>query len=304
MATVRNILERAGSNLDESMGVRVVDLRPALAPVPDPRDLGRRPLRNVGQVDVNQVVPDPDQPRAEFSEEALDRLADSIREQGQLAPIRVRWSGPLEKWVIVVGERRWRATRRAGLETIDCVFVDGDLSRGELLSQQLIENLLREDLRAIEEAKAFQQLMDLNAWTGKELADALRLPPSKVSRSLALLDLPEDLQERVETGELGARSAYEIAKLPHDDSRRALADTVRERGLTSEDARNAVRVRKGRAAPKARMSRERFTAPGGVTVTVSASRLLLDDEVLAALTHALGIVRSRSGVGNDPSESH
>jgi ParB family chromosome partitioning protein len=304
MATVRNILEKAGANLDESMGVRASDLRPALAPVPDLRDLGRRPLRNVGQVDVNQVVPDPDQPRAEFSEEALDRLAGSIREQGQLAPIRVRWSKPLGKWVIVVGERRWRATRRAGLETIDCVFVDGELSRGELLTQQLIENLLREDLRAIEEAKAFQQLMDLNTWTGKQLADALRLPPSKVSRSLALLDLPEDLQERVDAGNLAARSAYEITKLPRDDSRRALADAVLEQGLTSEEARNAVRAKKGRSAPKARMSRERFNAPGGVTVTVSAGRSLSDSEVHAALTHALGVVGSRCAVGDDPPESH
>ena len=293
MATIRNILEKAGSNLDESMGVRATDLRPTLAPVPDARDLGRRSLRNVGQVDVNQVVPDPDQPRAEFSEEALDRLAKSIRDHGQLAPIRVRWSKPLGKWVIVVGERRWRATRRAGLEAIDCVFIDGELPRGELLSQQLIENLLREDLRAIEEAKAFQQLMDLNGWTGKQLADALRLPPSKVSRSLALLDLPGDLQERVESGELAARSAYEITKLPRDDSRRALADTVRDRGLTNEDARNAVRAKQGRAAPKGRRGHARFTAPGSVTITVSASRMLTDADLEAALLHALEEVRGR-----------
>jgi ParB family transcriptional regulator, chromosome partitioning protein len=145
--------------------------------------------------------------------------------------------------------------------------------------------------------------MDLNAWTGKQLADALRLPPSKVSRSLALLDLPEDLQDRVQAGDLAARSAYEITKLPRDDSRRALADAVQERGLTSEDARNAVRAKKGRSAPKGRTSRERFTAPGGVTVTVSAGRSLADSEVHAALTHALGVVGSRSAVGDDPPES-
>lgn len=202
MATVRDILAQAGANLDESMGVRAgADPQPSLAPVPDPRDVGRRPLRNVGRVDIGQVVPDRDQPRAEFSEEGLERLAASIRERGQLAPIRVRWSGPLGKWVIIAGERRWRATRQAGLPTIDCVFVEGELSRGELLAQQLIENLLREDLRAVEEAKAFRQLLTLNAWTGKQLADALRVPASKVTRSLALLDLPDDLQERIEAGD-------------------------------------------------------------------------------------------------------
>ena len=247
---IGDILERASGNLDESMGVRGIDLRPTLTPVSDPKDIGRRPLRNVGRVDVNQVVPDPDQPRAEFSDEALDRLAASIRDQGQLAPIRVRWSAELSKWVIIAGERRWRATRRAGLPTLDCVFVDGELSRGELLTQQLIENLLREDLRPVEEAKAFRELLALNDWTGKQLADALRVPASKVTRSLALLELPDDLQEQVEAGQLPARGAYEIAKLGDDAIRRDLAEAVRDRGMTVEDTREIVRRRQGRSATK------------------------------------------------------
>jgi ParB family chromosome partitioning protein len=294
MPSVSDILAQAGANLDESMGVRVTEHRPSLAPVPDPRDVGRRPLRNVGRVEIGQVVPDPDQPRAEFSEEGLERLAASIRERGQLSPIRVRWSAAMGKWVIIAGERRWRATRQAGLPTIDCVFVEGDLSRGELLAQQLIENLLREDLRAIEEAKAFRQLLTLNAWTGKQLAEALRIPPSKVTRSLALLDLPDDLQERVEAGQLAARSAYEIAKLPSDDSRRELTRAVQEQGLTAEEARRAVRSRQGRAAPKSRATRVRFSAPGCLMVTVSAGRSFTDPELDAALVHVLGIVRARS----------
>ena len=292
MASVRDLLERASGNLDESMGVRSVDLRPTLTPVSDPKDIGRRPLRNVGRVDVNQVVPDPDQPRAEFTEEALDRLAASIRDKGQLTPIRVRWADALGKWVIIAGERRWRATRRAGLEAIDCVFVDGELSRGELLSQQLIENLLREDLRPIEEAKAFRELLTLNGWSGKQLADALRIPPSKVTRSLALLDLPDDLQHRVEQGELPARGAYEIAKLGDDDKRRSLAEAVQDGGLTVEDTRKAVRTRQGKALPKERGTREKYAAPGGLVVTVTASRSATRAEIEAALVHALDVVRT------------
>ncbi len=294
MASVGSILDRFGGNLDESMGVRDTDLRPTLSPVPDPKDLGRRPLRSVGRVDVSQVVPDPDQPRAEFSDEALDRLAASIRDHGQLAPIRVRWAADLGKWVIVVGERRWRATRRAGLTTIDCVFVDGELSRGELLSQQLIENLLREDLRPIEEAKAFRELIALNGWTGKQLADALRVPPSKVSRTLALLDLPDDLQGRVEAGDLPARAAYEISKLPDDAQRRNLADVVQDRGLTVEDTRDAVRRRRGKSSRRVRGTRESVSAPGGVRVVVSAGRLLTDAEIESALRHAAEVIRSRT----------
>ncbi len=293
MASIGDMLDRVGGNLDESMGVRDTDLRPTLAPVPDTKDVGRRPLRSVGRVDVGQVVPDPDQPRAEFSDEALDRLAASIRDHGQLAPIRVRWAAALGKWVIIVGERRWRATRRAGLAAIDCVFVDGDLSRGELLSQQLIENLLREDLRPVEEAKAFRELIDLNGWTGKQLADALRVPPSKVSRTLALLDLPNDLQRRVEAGDLPARAAYEISKLADDAERRTLADAVQDRGLTVEDTRDAVRHRRGRAAAKSRGTRQRLSVAGGIRVTVSAARPLSEAEVEAALVHAAESVRTR-----------
>lgn len=294
MASVSELLKQASGNLDESMGVRTTDLRPTLTPVPDPKDVGRRPLRNVGRVDVNQVVPDPDQPRAEFSEEAMDRLASSIRDKGQLFPIRVRWSAALNKWVIIAGERRWRATRRAGLETIDCVFVEGDLSRAELLSQQLIENLLREDLRPIEEAKAFRELLALNGWTGRQLSDALRVPPSKVTRALALLDLPDDLQQRVELGELPPRTAYEIAKLDDDEKRRRLAAAVQDRGLTVEDTRKAVRTRQGQATPKDRGTRERYAAPGGVVVTVTAGRSVSGPEVEAALRYALDLVRGKA----------
>ena len=300
MAGISDMLERAGGNLDESMGVRGIDLRPTLTPVPDPKDVGRRPLRNVGRVDVDQVVPDPDQPRAAFSDEALDRLAASIRDRGQLTPVRVRWSADLGKWVIIAGERRWRATRRAGLPALDCVFVDGDLSRGELLSQQLIENLLREDLRPVEEARAFRELLALNGWTGKQLADALRVPASKVTRSLALLDLPDDLQHRVEAGGLPARAAYEIAKLGDDGQRRELAEVVRERGLTVEDTRDAVRSRRGRAAPKPRGTREKFATGNGIHVMVSAGRTLSDAEIEAALAHALDAVRSRTARPPDP----
>ena len=290
---IGDILERASGNLDESMGVRGIDLRPTLTPVSDPKDIGRRPLRNVGRVDVNQVVPDPDQPRAEFSDEALDRLAASIRDQGQLAPIRVRWSAELSKWVIIAGERRWRATRRAGLPALDCVFVEGALSRGELLTQQLIENLLREDLRPVEEAKAFRELLSLNDWTGKQLADALRVPASKVTRSLALLDLPDDLQEKVEAGQLPARGAYEIAKLGDDAIRRDLAEAVRDRGMTVEDTREVVRRRQGRDVAKPCGTREQWKQPGGILVAVSSKRKLSDSEIESALIRALDSVLTR-----------
>src|SRR6187455_535809 len=101
MASTRTLLETLGGNLAESMGVRDLDHRPKLSPVPQDRDAGRRPLRNIGRVDIDKVIPDPGQPRAEFTDEAIERLAQSIREKGQLSPIRVRWSEELSRWVII-----------------------------------------------------------------------------------------------------------------------------------------------------------------------------------------------------------
>ena len=123
MATTQHTLERLQTNLDESIGYRQSQNKTQLSPVPSPKDIGRRPLRNAARIQIDQVIPDPSQPRTEFSPAAIERLANSIQDQGQLAPIRVRWSAEHSKWVIVCGERRWRAVQAAGLETIDCQFI-------------------------------------------------------------------------------------------------------------------------------------------------------------------------------------
>jgi ParB family chromosome partitioning protein len=261
--------------------------------VPPARDAGRRPLRDVGRIDIEKVIPDPNQPRAEFTEEALERLAQSIREKGQLSPIRVRWSEEAGKWVIISGERRWRATKRAGLTTIDCHFHEGELSQPEVLEQQLIENLLREDLQPVEEARAFSALMEINRWNGKQLAEALRVPESKVSRSLALLRLPEALQDRVARGEIAARSAYELSKVADGKARADLADRAASGSMTHEDLARAARGRKGKPAPKPRNTRVTLVCEGGWRVVVAAGRKGTYDEVEMALVEALEEVRTR-----------
>ncbi len=297
MQKTRTTLERISGNLEESLGVREVDLRPRLSPVASAKDVGRRPLRNFGKVDINQVIPDPDQPRVEFSQDAIERLADSIREKGQLSPIRVRWAPNLEKWVIISGERRWRATRHAGLPTIDCFFHEGDISKSEVLEQQLIENLLREDLSPIEEGHAFQALMELNQWNGKQVADALRVPPSKVTRVLALLELPSDIQQSIEAGEIAASTAYEISKVEDDDARRQLAGKAASGRLSVGDAQKAARQRKGKAKTLPRGTRQTFVAEDGWKVTVTAQRKGSYDEIEQALRVALDEVRHRINSG-------
>lgn len=293
MAKTRTTLQQISGNLDESLGVREVDLRPRLSPMPSAKDIGRRPIRNFGKVDVNQVISDPEQPRVDFPDEAIERLAQSIRDKGQLTPIRVRWSSELEKWIIISGERRWRATRHAGLPTIDCYFHEGELAKTEILEQQLIENLLREDLTPMEEAKAFQSLMDLNQWNGKQVADALRILPSKVSRALALLDLPADIQRSVDSGDIPASTAYELSKLTNDEIQRKLAEDAAAGRLSSSDALSEVRKRRGKPKAAPRGTRQIFIADDGWRVTVTSPKKGTYDEVEYALKVAIEEVQTR-----------
>lgn len=293
MANTRQTLDGLSGNLQESMGVRQSDFRPILAPAPGKKDIGRRPLRNVGKVAISQVVPDPDQPRVEFDEAALDRLSLSIREKGQLTPIRVRWSDALEKWIIISGERRWRAAQRAGMTEIDCYFNDGELTNSEILEEQLIENCLREDLQPIEEAEAFASLMNLNGWTGKQVAEELRVHPSRVSRALALLKLPAEIKEQVTTGLISPRSAYEISKLPNAETQAALATKAARGELSTTQAASAVRQRHGKPKPTARTKELTFFGDNGWRVIVTGPRKGSYDEIEQALSLALEEVRGR-----------
>ncbi len=293
MGTIECTLQQISGHLEESMGLRNGEPQTKLTPVPQHKDVGRRPLRTVGKVDVGMVIPDPYQPRTDFSEEAIERLAASIRDKGQLSAIRVRWSDDHQKWVIIAGERRWRATKHAGLPTIDCYFQEDELSKSEVLEQQLIENCLREDLRPIEEAKAFATLMEFNEWNGKQLAEALRLPPAKVSRTLALLKLPDDIQDQVNSGQLAARAAYEISKLEDDQKRRELAHKAAAGILTLDQAASAVRQRKGKPKTASRGIRQTFLTECGWKVVVSTKRKGTYHDIEEALLISLEEVRTR-----------
>ena len=293
MAGTRNTLASMESNLLESMGNRADASVSRPAVTPHPRDIGRRPLPDFGTLAVEQLIPDPAQPRTEFPPEALGRLAASIREQGQLAPIRVRWSDELAKWVIIAGERRWQAAKLAGLPTIECSFQTHELSLSEVLEQQLIENLLREDLKPVEQARAFASLMRLNGWNGKQVAERLRVPASQVSRGLALLRLPEDLQQRVDHGEIPTRVAYELSKLDNEHQQRLLADQVAKGSLTNEQAARSVRQRRGKRRDKSRHTKLCFPTAAGWKVVVSAQRKGTYHEIAQALEDALTEVRHR-----------
>lgn len=297
MASTRKLLEILNDQFDESVGVRKMDLKPVLSPVASQKDAGRRPVRQFGRISIDQVIPDPDQPRQQFDADAVERLSKSITDKGQLAPIRVRWSDDSQKWVIIAGERRWRATRQAGLTTIDCHFHEGDLSHSEILEQQIIENCLREDLKSLEQARAFASLMELNGWNGKQVAEALRIQPATVTRTLALLKLPGDIQAQVETGDISSRAAYEISKLDSDQARRCMADSVINHQLNPTETAQAVRQKKGRPRPENSSTKESIRTPEGWTVTVTSRKKGNYHEIEQALEYALEDIRHRINNG-------
>jgi len=295
MAKMNDLMSRLGGNVAESMGAtRQASRGPDGPAKPDPSD-GTERLRSAALIDLDRIVPDPDQPRKEFDPDAIDRLAASLSEHGQLQPIAVRWSEGMGKYVIVAGERRWRATMRAGRTAIDAVIVDAARGESQILEMQLIENCLREDLKPIEQARAFRTLMDRNGWSGDQLARTLHLSDATIFRALALLNLPEAVQERVEQGELAPSVAYEVSKLQDPAAQAEVAARVVAEGLNRAETVEAVRQvegrarraggskSKGRAAIKARPVTSRtFKAEGGYRITVERGRGIEPAALLAA----------------------
>lgn len=293
------LAERLSANMSESLGVRLVTPEsqglPARGiPSVSPED-GRTRDRLAGHMELERVVADPNQPRKFFSDESIAQLAASLKKTGQLQPIRVRWSEDLAKWVIISGERRYRAALLAGLKTVSCLFLDRPLTESEIRQESLIENLLREDLRPIEAANGYQQLMDLNGWTMQQVADALNITKGTVSKALSLLKLPDDIQVQVERGTISPSSGYEVSRLKDEDAQRELATRIVSDGLKRDEAGEAV----GKTArPRAKTTEKRPTTTK--VLNVSGARLSITwqkktvrtKDIVEVLEAALAQVRS------------
>ena len=199
MSKLDELRRGAGGNAAESMGAGVARrslVEGASVPIGGTRYKDLAKAKNAFEVPVDKIVPDPNQPRKVFTPEELQDLSDSIRGRGLLQPIRVRWDEEREKYVIVAGERRWRAAIMAGKATITCVIVEGEMNDGEILHDQLVENCLRSNLQPIEQAEAFKALMDAKGWSAARLAEEIHIRDSTVFKALALLELPGEVRER------------------------------------------------------------------------------------------------------------
>lgn len=191
----------------------------------------------VTEISIDLIQPNPYQPRRQFDEDKLEELVESIRQHGVLQPLVVR---PLEGgYQLIVGERRWRAARRAGLSMVPVVIRDVD--EIEMMELALIENLQREDLTPIEEAQAFHRLINEFGLTQEELAEVVGRSRSGIANTLRLLNLPEDVQDNVSRGTLSMGHARALLALNNSEQQIEAAELVVKRGLSVRQTEELVR---------------------------------------------------------------
>ena len=293
---VEQLLRAGGANMANSLGQGGAKPAPALAVVPAGVDrYAGRTKGSGGEMAVANIIPDPDQPRTEFDEAELHQLAESLKTHGQLQPIRVRWSQAHGKWVVIAGERRYRAALRAGLAKLACVFVEGEVPADVLLEEQLVENAVRSDLKPVEQARAYRRLMDMKGWTGKQVAERLQLHPTSVTRALQLLDLPEPVQARIDDGTIAPSVGVELSKMDAPADQVAAAERVVSGELTRAEVVEVVKARKaatartggkGKATPKTAPAKSKtltFRTADRCTVTLSFKKAASSEDVRRAL---------------------
>ena len=190
---------------------------------------------------ISEIEPRSDQPRKTFDHEPLEALADSIAQFGVIQPIVVRENKSAEgTYEILAGERRWRAAKMAGLSEIPAVILEGDDLKAAQVS--VIENVQREDLNPIEEALAYQTLLDGFHLTQEEVSRQVGKSRSAIANLLRLLDLPDEVLEMVKTGKLSAGHARALLGLKNPEHMVTLANKIIEKDLSVRDVEKTIRL--------------------------------------------------------------
>src|SRR5262245_44537287 len=215
------------------------------------------------ELPINSISPNPHQPRKDFDDKALEDLAASLKHSGLLQPVVVRRLG--EGYQLIVGERRWRAAKLAGLEKVPAIV--RDVSDAESLELALVENLLREDLNPMEEAEAYQRLLAEFGWTQEELAQRVGRDRSTLANCLRLLKLPDVVQADLRGGRLTMGHARALLALPGIAEQLGLRDEI----LAHSWSVRATEADVQRARSKARRPSRRSPELSAVEDTLRAA---------------------------------
>ncbi len=248
--TIKGVAQRAARPAVQEVVERAV--APAAA-----AQLDDAQPREVNEVDINAIAPNPDQPRTNFKREELEELSASIQKDGLLQPILVR---PLEggTYQIIAGERRWQASKLAGLQQVPIRVKEA--SDDKALELALIENIQRSDLNPIEEAYGYRRMMERLNMTQAEVAQAMSKGRSTVANALRLLELPEEAQQLLFEEKITAGHARAILSIPTKEGRERLTRKLVEEKLSVREAEALARLFSGKknenAKPKAPMPKE------------------------------------------------
>lgn len=258
-------MKKDRKGLGRGLSALMADIQPAASP--EPVDLVSPRSADL-TVPVEQLFPNPEQPRRAFSDEALAELAASIREKGVIQPLIVRPSPGGEGYQIVAGERRWRAAQRAQVHAVPVIVRDFDDT--EVLEVAIIENIQRADLNPVEEAHGYRQLMDRFGHTQEQLATAMGKSRSHIANLMRLLALPDDVLEMLRDGRLTAGHA------------RALITTGDPSALARQAVAKGLSVREVEKLAKSAeaMGKKR---PAGTTPDKDADTRALEGDLSAAL---------------------
>ena len=200
----------------------------------------------VSQIEISKIDPNKNQPRKVFDQIALNELASSIKQHGIIQPIILNKSG--DRYMIVAGERRWRAAQIAGLKVVPAVVKEYTDSQIKEIS--IIENLQREDLNPMEAARAIKQLMEEYGWTQEVVADRLGKSRPVIANTIRLLNLEPEVIAMIESGKLSAGHARSLVAVENRDAQIKLAKQVCEKKLTVRDLERAVKGTKGKTSAK------------------------------------------------------
>jgi ParB family chromosome partitioning protein len=218
-----------------------------------PEGEGKRPLQQCG---IEEVHPNPFQPRKAFSDEQLQELVDSIREKGILQPLLVRRRS--DGYELIAGERRWRAAQRAGLREIPILV--RDVSDSEMLELSLIENIQREDLNPIEEAEAYKRLMEQFHLTQEEISKKVGKDRSTIANTVRLLKLPPEIKLSLAEGKITMGHARAFLSLDGVDKQRLLWKKLLSAGLSVRQTESLVKRLRTRSSPPSRRSHPEWSA--------------------------------------------
>ncbi|MBD5068273.1 MAG: ParB/RepB/Spo0J family partition protein [Alistipes sp.] len=249
----------------------------------DALDAKLKPMSRMAEIDIARIIPNPTQPRTQFDEEALDELADSIRQLGVIQPVTVKKAED-GKYIIISGERRWRAAQRADLQVLPAYIREVDDEN--LHAMALVENIQRQDLNAIEIALGLQRLIDECHLTQDALSEKVGKKRSSVSNYLRLLKLPDEVQLALKEGLISMGHAKAIAGAPAEEQLRLLKKCVKK-ALSVRQAEELARALSQPAPEPAQTEDEEYPE--------SYSRLV--EQLEKFFSQEISIKRSKNGGG-------